>query len=357
VDERSFLEVISGRRRGWPAGLMRVGLTLLTPAYGGGVGLRNWMFDTGLLRTHSVPVPVISVGNLTTGGTGKTPLVAWIAELCLQCGRRPCIISRGYRALDSRGNDEQRVLQQLCPVVPQVQNRDRVAAARAAMSRHQADVLVLDDGFQHRRLARALDIVLIDALKPWGFGRLLPRGLLREPARALRRADLVILTRVDQVAPDSLADLRARVRDLTEAPLAEVEFRPTGLVTLDGEQRPVASLRSCRLSAFCGIGNPRGFELLLESAGLRVDSANFRTFADHHHYTPDEVRQLQRASESAGSAALVTTLKDLVKISPEWCVGTVMAAVVIGATFVAGGETVERLVECAIGETPAANAG
>ena len=176
VDERWFLDVISGRQHGLLAAVTRWGLSMLTPCYRAGVSIRNQLFDLGWKRVHHVDVQVISVGNLTTGGTGKTPMVAWLAEWFRSQGKQPCIVSRGYRSLDEGGNDERRVLEQLCPNVPHEQNRDRVVAARRAIETHKSDVLILDDGFQHRRLSRDVDIVLIDALNPWGYGRLLPRG-------------------------------------------------------------------------------------------------------------------------------------------------------------------------------------
>ncbi|MGE0376761.1 MAG: tetraacyldisaccharide 4'-kinase, partial [Planctomycetaceae bacterium] len=196
MNESHFLDLISGRRRGVVAAMLRGALTLGIPAYGAAVRARNCLYDMGLRRIHDAGIPVVSVGNLTTGGTGKTPVVAWAAEWFRSHDVRPCLVSRGYRLLEAGGNDEQRVLAQLCPQVPHVQNRDRVAAARIAVRLHDADVVILDDGFQHRRLARDLDIVLIDTTNPWGYGHLLPRGLLRELPSALRRADLVVLTRV-----------------------------------------------------------------------------------------------------------------------------------------------------------------
>src|SRR5690606_8255127 len=136
--------------------------------YGAAVQWRNFAFDRGWYRVHRAGVPVISVGNLTTGGTGKTPLVAWLVHQLEQLGASPAILSRGYRSVDSHANDEKLVLDRLCPGVPHIQNPDRVAGARAALADGVCNLLVLDDGFQHRRLHRDLDLVLIDALNPWG---------------------------------------------------------------------------------------------------------------------------------------------------------------------------------------------
>ncbi len=351
MDERIYFGTVSGRRTGLIAGCVRAILLLATPAYRAIVAGRNRLFDTGLKQTHRVGAPVISVGNLTTGGTGKTPVVAWVAELLRSRRTRVCLVSRGYRALDAGGNDELRVLQQLCPGVPHVQNRDRVAAAREAIETHRAEVLVLDDGFQHRRLHRDVDIVLIDATNPWGYGYLLPRGLLREPRSALRRADVVVLTRVDQVDAEALGTLREDVRRETHAPLAEVAFRPTHLRSLTGETASVESLVDERLLAFCGIGNPDGFRRTLDDVGLSLGDDAFVPFTDHHHYTQAECQQLVERARAQSATALVTTQKDLVKLDPVWCSELPVWAVVIGAEVVAGREELEAVLVSVVGST------
>ncbi len=166
--------------------------------YGAVVALRNRGFDRRWLEIEQAGVPVVSVGNLTVGGTGKTPMVEWVARWYRRRGQRVAILSRGYRQVHGL-NDEGRVLEENLPDVPHLQDRDRVRSARIAVEELEAEILVLDDGFQHRRLARDLDLVLIDALEPFGLGHLLPRGLLREPLRSLRRTDMVVLSRADLV--------------------------------------------------------------------------------------------------------------------------------------------------------------
>src|SRR5262245_12493692 len=154
--------------------------------------LRNWLYDRGWKRTHRAAVPVVSVGNLTVGGTGKTPCVEFVARWFRERDRRVAILSRGYGSTGG-ANDEAMVLEENLPDVPHLQGADRVALAAAAVEELESEVLVLDDGFQHRRLARDLDLVLVDATNPWGHGAVLPRGLLREPASGLRRAGAVLL--------------------------------------------------------------------------------------------------------------------------------------------------------------------
>ncbi|MCA9073908.1 MAG: tetraacyldisaccharide 4'-kinase [Planctomycetaceae bacterium] len=344
MNERAYLDVISGRRRGVIAGVMRVGLALLTPFYRMAVITRYWLFDTGLKTTHSVDVPVISIGNITTGGTGKTPVVAWVTQWLTSQGKQPGIVSRGYRSLDDAGNDELRVLEQLCPGVPHVQSHDRLMAARKAIASHDVDVIVLDDGFQHRRLHRDLDIVLVDATNPWGYGHLLPRGLLREPHSALCRADIIVLTRVDHVDEDSLKRVRQQASQLTVAPLAEVGFRPTGMLSLSGKTVSLEALMGENVFAFCGIGNPEGFRRTLSDAGIMVADDAMVTFADHHHYTEAEFVSLAEQAKSQRVTALVTTQKDLVKLDPSWETSLPVWALTIGAEIVAGREKWQSLL-------------
>ncbi len=344
MNERFYLDTVTGRKTGGLAAWMRAVFWLLTPVYWGVVAGRNCLFDTGLKRTHDVDVPIVSVGNITTGGTGKTPVVAWVAEWLKSRGVHVCLVSRGYRALDAAGNDEQRVLEQLCPGVPHVQNRDRVAAAQHAVKQYKAEVLVLDDGFQHRRLHRDLDIVLLDATNPWGYGYLLPRGLMREPRSALRRANVVVLTRVDQVDQGALVTLREEVQRETQAPVTEVTFRPIFLRSLTGETASVESLVNERVFAFCGIGNPKGFRRTLRDTGVSITDDAFRPFVDHHHYTQREFEQLVTDAISQGATALVTTQKDLVKLDSAWSMTLPVWAVVIGAEVVAGRTALEAVL-------------
>ena len=192
-----WMEIVSGRRQGLVASTSRVGLSLLEPFYAGAMSIRNHLFDRGWRPQTRIPVPVISVGNLTAGGTGKTPTVAWVVRTLQSWGATPAIISRGYGGQGGT-NDEKRVLDQLLPGVLHRLNPDRVAAAlelTSATDSSRPSVLVLDDAFQHRRIARDFDLVLVDCLNPWGFGHLFPRGLLRESLRSLQRASCVLLTR------------------------------------------------------------------------------------------------------------------------------------------------------------------
>ncbi len=202
--------IVRGTAGGTTAFALRRLLWVARLPYAAGVWWRNRRFDRGR-NVHRVGVPVISVGNLTVGGTGKTPCVEYIARVLREHDYLVAILSRGY-GVDAGRNDEAMVLEENLPDVPHYQDRDRVAIARTAIEESESEVLVLDDGFQHRRLVRDLDIVLIDATDPWGGGYLLPRGALREPKRNLRRAGFVLITRCDAVEPAEVDKIAAEVK-------------------------------------------------------------------------------------------------------------------------------------------------
>ena len=340
-----YHDIISGRRRGPAAALIRLGLRLLSPFYGVAVSLRNAAYSGVWKQTTRVAVPVVSLGNITAGGTGKTPLAAFVARWFLERGVSVCFISRGYRAGADGMNDEARVLKMLCPDVPHLQNRDRVAAACVAAEELGSPILILDDGFQHRRLARDLDIVLIDATNPWGFDHLLPRGLLREPLAALKRADLVVITRVDQAPRETIDCIRSRIARIhSECSIVEVEFPAARLIDVRGQTQPLESLAGQNVAAFCGIGNPASFRAGLERLGCTV--VVFRSFPDHHDYNATTLEDLNAWSRELAVDAIVCTQKDLVKIDVEQLGGHRLWAVEIGTRLVAGADVLDgRLTE------------
>jgi tetraacyldisaccharide 4'-kinase len=306
-----YRALITGQRRGpWPAA-QRAGLCLASLPYGWGVRLRNCGFDRGWARTNRAGVPVVSVGNLTAGGTGKTPCVEYVAAWFRRRDYRVAILSRGYGG-NGGLNDEALVLEDNLPDVPHLQGADRTALAATAVEELESEVLVLDDGFQHRRLERDFDLVLVDATNPWGHGHLLPRGLLREPPSSLRRADAVLLTRCDQVGPADLVRLRDRVARLApSAILAEATHQPLELV--NEEVARLERLRSQPVAAFCGLGNPDAFRRTLLDLGVSLSA--FRTFPDHHAYTRADVADLAAwARQQPADVVLATTQKDLVKL-------------------------------------------
>lgn len=298
--EDFYRRVISGQQRGVAAMSLRALASLIEPIYRSAVNARNARFDRGT-EVHRVDRPVISIGNITTGGTGKTPVVRWLAE-CLQSrGITPAILMRGYKSKPGEANDEHALLRlQLGDIIVHA-NPDRVAGANEVLREHpEVRVFILDDGFQHRRLHRDFDLVLIDATNPFGYGRILPRGLLREPLAGLARAHAILFTRADQ-ATSSIANLEEQLRKYAPGKPGKPIFRSVH------EQSGIATLRGKRIIALSGIGNPDAFEQQLRSAGATIVQS--KRFADHHHYSTNDLANLVDAD------AIVTTEKDWVKIS------------------------------------------
>lgn len=335
-----FRELVSGRRRGVAAGMMRGVLRGVEVAYSAAMRVRNWRYDSGRAEVVRVDVPVVSVGNLTLGGTGKTPMVEWLARWYRGHGVRVTLVSRGYGAEQGARNDEALELEQRLPDVPHVQNADRVAAAWLTIEEFECQLIVLDDGFQHRRLSRDLDLVLIDALEPFGFEHVFPRGTLREPLAGLGRADVVALSRADMVTADQRAAIEARIRRLAPRAIwCEVAHQPRHLLAADGRVRPIAELGGRRIAAFCGIGNPAGFRHTLLRAGAEV--IGFREFSDHHAYGRQDVESLAAWANSLDVEMVVCTSKDLVKLRIERLDQRTLWALAIELEILAGREELE----------------
>jgi tetraacyldisaccharide 4'-kinase len=330
-----FRELVSGRRGGIAASLARATLLAAETPYTLAVRWRNWKYDRSRKSINRVAVPVVSVGNLTLGGTGKTPMVKWLARELASRGRQPAIVSRGYGAVGGHGNDEARELRQALPDVPHVQDRDRVAAACVAVDYHGCDVVLLDDGFQHRRLARDLDIVLLDALEPFGFDHVFPRGTLREPADGLRRANVVCLSRADAITEEERRRIRDRATKLApHAVWCEVTHAPSRLVNTQRAVESLDVLRGSRIAAFCGIGNPAGFRHTL--AGLGGSVTAFREFADHHAYSERDVASLSKWAGLSPADVIICTAKDLVKLRTSTLADKPLWAVDIEIAFLVG---------------------
>ena len=298
--------------------------------YGAAMRARMALYRKGVLASFDLGVPVISVGNITTGGTGKTPAVAWVAQALARDGLRVCILTRGYgrkgaerRVLVSdgerilaeakEGGDEPRLLAEMLKgSAAVVSDRDRVAAARWARERLGSEVFVLDDGFQHLRVKRELDIVTVDATNPFGGGRLLPQGRLRESQASLRRADLIIITRSEQAA--DIYALKREVEQWSGRNNVLISRTRTGAVRPLALQSHVPSFpaSSYRVAAFCALGNPKAFFRHLERS--RFDLTYTRAFTDHHSYAQTDVDRVTREAREHGAEALLTTAKDAVKL-------------------------------------------
>ena len=321
-----FHEIVSGRRRGPLAAALRTGLRIVEVPYTAAVRFRNLRFDRGHAEIHHLETPVLSIGNLTMGGTGKTPMVAWLVEWCQANRLDPALLSRGYGGAKGKQNDEAAELAQRFPNVPHVQNPDRVAGARQLISNHAPDLIILDDGFQHRRLHRDLDIVLIDALQPFGFGHVFPRGSLREPITGLARADIAILTRADAVSEARRQELRKHFQSTaTNLHWFEATSQPIRLVSTTGSEETLDGLDSKKVLAFCAIGNPAGFRHTLASIGC--SPRQLIEFPDHHRFRRSDLDRILAALEQTEDSLAVCTCKDLTKLPPDHPVTTRTLAV------------------------------
>jgi tetraacyldisaccharide 4'-kinase len=285
------------------------------------------LYRRGTFHTTKLERPVISVGNITTGGTGKTPLVEWVARTLAAQGRRVCILTRGYGRQDphlqsivsdgytvlvppTQAGDEPYLLAtRLLGFAAVISSADRIAAAREAIKDFGSDCFLLDDGFQHLRLARDLNIVTIDATNPWGGGSLLPYGRLREHPDGLNRADCVVITRCDQV--DDLGALESEISELTgNRPIFHSQMRTIRVPSLKNGADNLAP--PARVAGFCGVGNPDSFFAHLRRSGYEV--AVEKTFPDHHVYSQNEIDAIIRSARETGAGALITTAKDAVKL-------------------------------------------
>jgi tetraacyldisaccharide 4'-kinase len=316
--ERWALRVVSGENRGPLSVVLRLGLLLIEPFYALLMIVRNGLYRAGVFKSHRLPRPTVAVGNLTTGGTGKTPIVRWLAEQLAGQGLRCAILLRGYRSETTGGaSDEQQMLAGfLGSRAIVVANPDRGAGAAAAMgATPPPGVFILDDAFQHQRVARDFNLLLISASHPFGYGHVLPRGLLREPVRGLKRADAVLITRCNVCESVDLEKIKARVRRYrTDMPIFHANHLLTGLRTRDDQSIPLEELGQRRFLLFTGIADPRSLQDQLEKFGDTF--AGTRTFPDHHAFSDDDLVDLRRAASEVGAHALLTTEKDWVKVSP-----------------------------------------
>jgi tetraacyldisaccharide 4'-kinase len=295
------------RRRSWKARVARGVLLPFSGVYAGAVGLRAAAYRLGIARARALPLPSVAVGNLSVGGTGKTPLAAWIASYYAKAGRRPAILLRGY------GRDEVLVHRRLVPQAIVVANRDRVAGAEAARVQG-ADVLVLDDAFQHLRVARDLNIAVVATEQERGSRWPLPAGPWRELRGALGRAQVLVVTRkrADADAARALADGLAARWPRAVVAQAQLVFRElVGMRT--GARRALEELRGARVLAAAAIADPESFAVQVRASGATVQ---LMAYQDHHEYDADDVRRLVQAATTGGY--LVVTEKDAVKLRALW---------------------------------------
>ncbi len=273
--------------------------------YRAGVSVHRSLYQVGMLKRHAFQLPVISVGNLVWGGAGKTPLVEHIARFYLNRAKTPLILARGY------GEDESKELARKLPEARFGIGKDRFKAGGEALRSGPADVIILDDGFQHWRLHRNLDIVVINALNPFGNWSLIPHGILREPLAALKRASMIVLNDVNLKPRQELDRLKKTIREIAggQAPFVEAYHEPLYFYRPYSRERlHPERLEGERVTSFSGIGTPRSFQMLLNHIGLKT-ARNFE-FCDHHMYTEQELKEIRDMKESSGSEEIVTTEKD-----------------------------------------------
>jgi tetraacyldisaccharide 4'-kinase len=299
----------------------------LSLLYGAVTRTRLSLYRRGTFQTTKLSRPVISIGNITTGGTGKTPLVEYVVKLIASRGKKVCILTRGYGRKDphlqvivsdgysvlaspSEAGDEPYLLAtKLKGLAAVISSADRIAAGQEAIKDFGTDCFVLDDGFQHLRLARDLNIVTIDATNPWGGGSLLPHGRLREAPEGLSRADCIVLTRCDQVS--GVESLRQEISRLTdERPIFESQMRAVRLSPLKNGSETLAP--PARVAAFCAVGNPASFFEGVRRMGYEL--ALEKSFFDHHVYSQNDIDSVTRTAKDAGAVGLITTAKDAVKL-------------------------------------------
>ncbi|ACG73924.1 tetraacyldisaccharide 4'-kinase [Anaeromyxobacter sp. K] len=366
----SGLEAIWWRERPGPLGALAGAPLLLAEApFRAAAALRGALYDRGVLPAVRAGAPVVSIGNLAVGGAGKTPAALAVAARLAGRGRRVAILSRGYGAAraDARvasdgagallpaaeAGDEPALLARRLPGVAVLCGPRRAELARTAVEALGADALVLDDGFQHRALARDLDVVVLDASNPFGNGHLLPRGPNREPRTALRRAGLVWLSHADRAAPERLEALRRLARDATGRAPVESRHAPTAL--LDGALREAGSLealRGRRVAALSGLARPAGFLRTLEALGAEVALA--RAFPDHHRFTGGELEAVLRDADAAGCAWVVTTEKDAVRLDAALAAAAAdrLRVVRVDAELLRGADVLEAALDAALAAAP-----
>lgn len=314
--------------KGLGLALFRIFLSPLAFLYGIGVWVRNALYNLGLLHSVKLPCFVVSVGNLTVGGTGKTPLVIHLAQRLAAKGRKVAVLTRGYaregqepfrvvKVNDSAREvgDEPLLMARRVDPIAVIVGKDRVQSGTWAVRNLGADTLLLDDGFQYRKLKKDVEIVLLDAANPFGNRRLLPRGILREPASSLHRADGVLLTKIEQCEiTNSKLELEERLRRLhPRAAIARIAYVPKQLKRLGKEETlALSELTGKAVAAFSGLASPASFRKTLEGLNARIILE--KRFPDHHYYTEIEVRRLVEEAGQAGAWGLVTTEKDAVRI-------------------------------------------
>lgn len=288
--------------------------------YGAGMKIRNSLYAKGIFKSEDLKVPVISVGNITVGGTGKTPLVAHIAEILADKGEKVCVLSRGYKreneskrvvvsdgenifaTVKEAGDEPFELAKKLLGKSVVIADANRAAAGKWAREKFGITAFVLDDAFQHLKVKRDLNIVCIDATNPFGNGKIIPAGILREPLENLRRADAIVITRANLV--EAISNLKTRISNVTSAKIFVSKNRISAKCKVQSAKY---------FGAFCALGNPQNFFAQLKQEGFKIVFT--KTFPDHHFYTQKDIEELEKEAGKNGAESFLTTAKDAVKLS------------------------------------------
>ena len=327
-------EIITGKTSGPFAAVIKLLLFMLSLVYGLGLFFRKLLYKLHILKSKRLTAKVISIGNITWGGTGKTPLVEFIASSLKERGHKVAVLSRGYKRKKTGANqiihngkdlnskvaslndlgDEAFLLAEALADVPIGVGPDRVKSARIIQEKFHPDILILDDGFQHRRIARDLDIVAIDATHPFGNGFILPLGIMREPKCALKRADIFVITKTN-INPD-IKDLKAALDKINpRALIVECEYKILGLYdALDAGKKlkDLSGFKDRPIACISSIANPASFEKMLSLSGMEIKKVV--SFTDHHHYTRGDIEGIVASCRANNIENVVTTEKDKVRL-------------------------------------------
>ncbi len=305
--KRYIHSLMKDEKRGFIHILPKLLLYIISLFYRAIIKIWNFCYQEGIFKIHKVDAKVISVGNITVGGTGKTPFAIFLAGLLKKQGRSLAILIRGY------GDDEWRMLEKNIPSVPVMKGRDRLRSAKKAKSIHNSEILILDDGFQHRRLKRDLDIVLIDAHQSFGNECIFPRGMLREPLSALKRADIIVLTKAD-FGIGNIRNLRITLSGVLQKHKAlEAVYKPTCFIDLrDGNRLNFKTVQNKKICVLSAIADSAYFKYMLKNLG--ADLVEAIDYPDHHNYTEGDLMYVEKKALESGCEFIITTEKDAVKL-------------------------------------------
>lgn len=333
-----FRRLAEGYENGFCAATLKPFLEIGSWAYGAGSGISRTLYENKIFKREKLPFPVISVGNLTWGGTGKTPFVEYLAQKIAAAGRAGLILTRGY------GKDESEQLRGHLPSTIIGAGKDRVKIAADVLKKQRVDIGILDDGFQHWRVQRDLEILMVNALNPYGNGRLIPVGILREPQANMKRAEIIVISHANLITAKELTELREEIsKHAPQAAIVETYLEPLFFYRAKKKVRvAINRLENQRVTTFSAVAAPRSFQMLLTRMHIKP-TRNFE-FTDHHHYKEKELKEIRDVSLSAGAGEIITTEKDFYRC-PDLIADTLNPLVLATKVHVTAGEEVlnERL--------------